>query len=68
MKALTESGWPVGEKDLQLLMKEIRQGDSYIEQAMALKEAALKCGEGLPEYKEKHLKESDSESEKAEVS
>ena len=63
MQMLESSGWPVTEKDVLLLAKEIRQGRDNIEKARQLKEAAMKSGEGLLEYKD-GLDDEDLEAEK----
>lgn len=65
---MIKNGWQVKEKDIQLLVKEIRHGQSYIEQATALKEAAEKSGKSLPEYKDRNAPKVKIKSEKVEVS
>lgn len=50
MEALDRCNAPVRLTDIQLLEDEIRLADQYKEQAVKLRRAAEKQGEGLPEY------------------
>ena len=48
LQALERSDWPISQKDIVLLENEIKQGESYIQQAKELEEGAVTKGP-LPE-------------------
>ncbi|KAK2176319.1 hypothetical protein NP493_671g01028 [Ridgeia piscesae] len=51
LQALERSDWPISQKDIVLLENEIKQGESYIQQAKELEEGAVTKGP-LPEEEE----------------
>ena len=61
-EALTRCGWPVSEKDIQLLEREIKQAETYIRQAQDLQQAAKDGGKNLGETEDS--KDEDEEADK----
>ena len=41
MQALDQCGWPVSERDIQLLEKEIKQAEIYLQQSQELRNASV---------------------------
>lgn len=62
-EALDRCGYPVSERDIQLLENEIKQATVYIKQARDLSKAAKDGGKGLNEQQEDEDKDKDEADE-----